>query len=333
MSRLRVLGTWLAMILFGFATYATLGQVHAPGTGSAPTRPLPSSRPAVILPGVIYLASEGTLYRFQTGAFTQLGSPGGWMQPVLAPDGGHLVAVKRTGNLSDLYQLGLDGSVEKQLTRNQSGIVEVNHWAFYPRFSPDGAQIFLSTDKPKVYDYRVDLAVWSMAAGGGAQRQWTAPNHYTGGDVQPIPLANGALLYTKYAIDADGQSVSSIFLAPRALAAGTALTLPADRCAQPTLSPDGAQLAMVCMNGARDSRLVVAPFDGRALGQPAMLVDGALATAPAWAPDGSGLAYLAPGADDAGGRFQLWWVRPGAAPVQVTRGADLDALSAPAWAR
>ena len=333
MSRVRVLVTWLAMILFGFATYLTLGQVHGPGVGRKPPAPLPSSKPAVILPGVIYLASQGTLFRFETGAFTQVGTAGGWTQPVLTPDGGHLVAVKRAGNVSDLYELGLDGSVQKQLTRNVSSVVEVNHWAFYPRFSPDGSQLFFSTDKPKVYDYRVDLAVWSMPAAGGAQRQWTAPNYYTGGDVQPVPLAGGGLIYTKYAIDAGGESVSSIDLAPRALAASTSLTAPADRCAQPALSPDGSQLAMVCMNGARDAQLVVAPFDGKALGPRTVLVEGTLATAPAWAPDGSGLAYLAPGADDAGGRFQLWWARPGAAPVQVTRGADLDALSPPAWAR
>lgn len=333
MSRVRALVTWVAMILFGFATYVTLGQVHGPEVARTPARPLPSSKPAVILPGVIYVASQGTLYRFQTGAFTQVGTPAGWMQPVLAPDGGHLVAVKRSGNVSDLYQLGLDGTVQKQLTRNASGIVEVNHWAFYPRFSPDGSQLFLSTDKPKVYDYRVDLAVWSMAAGGGAQREWTEPNYYTGGDVQPVPLANGGLLYTKYAVDDAGQSVSSIYLAPRAMAAGSSLTAPGDRCAQPTLSPDATELAMICMNGARDAQLVMAPFDGRGLGQRTVLVEGILATAPAWAPDGSGLVFLAPGADDAGGRFQLWWVRPGAAAVQVTRDADLDALSAPAWAR
>lgn len=329
MRRLSSLLLTIAMVAFGLGVYLTLGSAHSRVVSQAPA-PLASARPAVRLPGTLYLVQDSSLYRLQNGVFTQLTPPGGWQQPALSPDGSRLVAVKRAGNVSDLYQLGRDGSVQQQLTHNGAGIVEVNHWAFYPRYTADGSRILFSTDRPKVYDFRVDLAVWDMPAAGGAARQWTSPNHYTGGDVTPVPAAGG-LIYTRYAVDGKGESTSAIQLAPRALAAGAELTPPADRCSQPALSPDGARLAMICAAGPRDNRLVVAPFDGRALGARVVLVSGTLAASPAWAPDGSGVAYLAPDAADPGGPFQLWWAPAGGQPVQVTRNAALDALSAPAW--
>lgn len=330
--RLTPLIAMAAMAVFGLAVYMSLGYTRSAVVRHAPPAPLPSAKPAFTLPGTLFLAQGGGLYQMHGAAFTQIAPPAGWMQPVLSPDGGHLVAVRRSGNVSDLYQLGLDGSIQKQLTRNGASIVEVNHWAFYPRFTSDGSQLFFSTDRPKVYDYRVDLAVWEMAAGGGgSSRQWTEPNYYTGGDVEAVPLASGAILYTKYDIDKSGQSVSQIFLAARPHDHGTALTQALSHCQQPTVSPDGSELAMICATGARIAQLVVAPFDGHQLGPLRVLVDGTLAAGPAWAPDGSGLAYLAPGAADPGGNFQLWWAPLAGAARQLTTGADLDALSTPAW--
>ena len=331
MRTLRPLLAVTCMVLFGFATYLSLASSRSATVHRPSPAPLPSAKPVFTLPGTLFLAQEGGLYQMRGSAFTQVVAPGGWTQPALSPDGSHLVAVRRNGNVSDLFQLGLDGSVQKQLTHNTSSIVEVNQWAFYPRYTSDGSQLFFSTDRPKVYDYRVDLAVWEMPAGGGASRQWTDPNYYTGGDVQPQPLPSGGLLYTKYSIDDSGQSVSQVFLVPTLHGQETALTPPGDRCAQPTLSPDGTQLAMICMSGARDAQLVVAPFAGAQLGPRQVLVDGTLASAPAWAPDGSGLAYVAPGTDDPGGGFQLWWAPLAGASRQLTSGADLDALSPAAW--
>jgi hypothetical protein len=37
-----------------------------------------------------------------------------------------------------------------------------------------------------------------------------------------------------------------------------------------------------------------------------------MAAQPAWAPDGSGIAYLAPGSKAGLGTFQLWWLAKGA---------------------
>ena len=39
--------------------------------------------------------------------------------------------------------------------------------------------------------------VYALAAdGSGSAVQWTVPNHYTGGDADPLPLRDGALIYT-----------------------------------------------------------------------------------------------------------------------------------------
>jgi hypothetical protein len=332
MTRLRPLLAVTCMVLFGFATYLSLGYSRSTVVHHPVAAPLPTAKPAFTLPGTLFMAEAGGLIQLHGLAFTQVSAAGGgWSQPALSPDGGHLVAVRRSGNVSDLYQLGLDGSVQKQLTHNAASIVEVNQWAFYPRYSADGSQLLFSTDRPKVYDYRVDLAVWAMPAGGGAEHQWTDPNSYTGGDVQAVPLASGGILYTKYSISDAGDSVSQIFLVPRLRGPETALTAPADLCQQPAVSPDGTRLAMICTSAARVAQLVVAPFDGNQIGARQVVVDGTLAAAPSWAPDGSGLAYLAPGSGDPGGGFQLWWAPLAGAPRQLTNGADLDALSPAAW--
>lgn len=331
MTRLRPLLAVTCMVLFGFAIYLSLSFSRSAVVHRPSPAPLPSAKPVFTLPGTLFLTQEGGIYQMHGSAFTQVIAPGGWMQPALSPDGSHLVAVRRTGNVSDLFQLGLDGSIQKQLTHNAAGIVEVNQWAFYPRYSSDGSQLFFSTDRPKVYDYRVDLAVWAMPATGGSIRQWTEPNYYTGGDVQPQPLASGGLLYTKYSVDDAGESVSQVVLLPGLRGQETALTAPGEHCAQPALSPSGTQLAMICTSAARDAQLVVAPFASGQLGARQVLVDGTLAAAPSWAPDGSGLAYLAPGADDPGGGFQLWWAPLSGTARQLTSGADLDALSPAAW--
>lgn len=324
----------LAMVVFGFGVYTTLGLTRSSvirhPTPPPPPAP-PSAAPAFTLPGSIYLVQNGGLYRYQGGGFTQLGAAAGWSQPAAAPDGSHLVAVKRGGNVSDLFQLGLDGSVQKQLTRNASRIVEVNQWAFYPRYSPDGSELFYSTDRPKTYDFRVDLAVWAMPAAGGAGREWTSPQFYSGGDVQPLPLRGGGLIYTKYTVDDAGDSVSQLILSTRPMDRGIALTQPDDHCEQPALSRDGTQLAMVCVTGSRLAQVVVAPFDGHQLGERTVLVDGTLAAAPTWAPDGSGVVYFAPGKGDPGGGFQLWWAAMNAPARQLTTGLSFDALSPPVW--
>lgn len=343
------------MVAFGFGVYFGLGSLKNKAK-HADTRPVTKARTLVALPGVVYMAQGGALYRLENGQFTQIKpGRGDWSQPASAPQGG-LVAVSRELHFSDLYLLDGSGHPVRQLTKNQTGPVESNHWAFYPTLSPDGKTLFYSYDpKDPSNSFRVDLAIWSMPLQGPQSqgKRRTLPNQYTGGDVQPVALPSGAVLFTRYGIDDAGHSVSQIWLQPRTGAIGQALTDPADHCSSPALSHDGTRLAMVCTNGRQAASLQVAPFDGQKLGPREVLVEGQLDATPTWSPDGQSLLYTAPGGAD--GHFQLWLIQthptsPSATPQSagaesttpssspsarqprlVTTDLDLDATSAPLW--
>jgi Tol biopolymer transport system component len=323
----------VAMIGFGVGVYLLLSHSKSQSGQGAST---PTAERGIVLPGTIYLAQGGSLYSYAGGAFTKLPTgPGTWMQPALTADRSQLLAVKRAAQSSDLYLLGLDGRVVKQLTNNQksTNTLELNHWAFYPRATSDG-HVLYSYDSPK-FGYLVGLAVWQMPTGGSQAQavRRTSPNDYTGGDVFPNPLAGGGLVYSKYAINGAGSVYSQLWLQLGLRTAGAELTKPIDDCGQPALSPDGTKVAMTCTSGQQSGRLEVASFDGQVLGTPVTIATGQVAS-PTWSSDGSQLAFLAPG--QAQGHFQLWAVaisKSGKAGNlrQVTNNLDFDATSAPAW--
>jgi Tol biopolymer transport system component len=322
------------MVGFGVGAYSAMGSLR--GTGVHLQRPTSS---LVKLPGTMYLAQGGAIYRLQGGAFRQITPDDGWAQPAASPDGSHLVAIKRSLDYSDIYLLGPNGQVDAQLTHNRSNRVERNHWAFYPRFSPDGAAVFFSYDMKDPYTtYRVDLSILSRRSDPAATQSttWSQPDPYTGGDVGPVPLSQG-VIFTRYSIDARSQVHSQVWLQARPESPGAGLTAPADDCAQPAVSPDGKFLAMVCRHGQlRAEDLSVAPLDLNAasIGSAITLVTGGLVASPSFSADGSALAYLAPA--PAGGQFQLWtagWSPAGVSggSRQVTQNLGFDPTSAPVW--
>jgi Tol biopolymer transport system component len=348
------------MFAFGSGVYLYLGTLKSKVVQVRPVLPT-VTKPKFVLPGTMFVVQDGRLFKLNAGSFSEIGPSGDWSQPTLTPDHKRLVAVLRSGFSSDLYLLDLDGHVLKRLTKDDSRTIDFNHWAFYPRVSPDGANIVYSFDSPKVNG--VDLSVWSMPLDGAQSqaRRWTDPYWYTGGDVSPIPLASGGLLFVRHSIDASTAVHSQISYQSRALAIAKPLTTEADDCSQAALSPDGTQIAMVCSHGKQTAALEIAPFNGTALGPARVLLDGGLYASPAWSPDGKALAYFAPQGQT--GHFQLWWLAlPTAAtpspstaaspstspsarassiaavtptlalsPVQVTEGVDLSATSAPVW--
>jgi len=344
-----------AMSAFGYGVYRYIGQLKSSAFSTKAKAPHRTQQ--FTLPGTLVIAQGGKLYRLERGVFTPIAS-GGWMQPTVTPDHQHLVAVRRSANVSDLFELDLNGQVQRQLTNDSNRRVELNHWAFYPRISSDGGTLFYSWDQKDPFaNFRVDLTVYAMPL-DGTQRQaraWTIPNRYTGGDVQPNGLLNGGILYTKFDIQ-QGQTIAQLWTTTRALTVGKALTPPADDCSQATLSPDGGRLAMICTSGTQVARLEVAPFAAGVLGPRQVIAQGILA-APAWSSDGNGLAYLM--SAQPSGHFQLFYVdltppppptpsptpRPGATPEaptptpsptppvskQLTTDDDFDATSAPVW--
>jgi hypothetical protein len=350
------------MLAFGSGVYLYLGTLKSKVVKEKVQLPT-ATKPKFVLPGTMFVVQEGRIFKLNAGNFTEIGPAGDWSQPTLTPDHTKLVAVLRSGYSSDLYLLDLDGHVLKRMTKNDSKYVDYNHWAFYPRVSPDGANVVYSFDSPK--EKGVDLAVWSMPINGAQwqARRWTDPYYYTGGDVSPIPLASGGLLFVRHSIDPSTAVHSQIYYQSRALALAKPMTTEADDCSQPALSPDGTQLAMVCSHGKQVATLEVAPFNGTALGPAKVLLEGGLYASPVWSPDGKALAYFAPVGQ--AGHFQLWYLplplpTPTATPtatataspsghglassivvptpqptppppLQMTQGVDLTATSPPVW--
>lgn len=325
-------GLVVAMLAFGLGVYELAGLLRA----SHHTVHRPSEISAPSLQGTMYVVQSGAIYRFEHGSFTQITDEGGWMQPGAAPDH-QLVAVRRQANFSDLYLLSSSGKPTSQLSHNSSTqAVEDNHWTFYPRFSPDGQSLFYDFDPKDAFNsYRLDLAIFvSPMSRGGRAQEWTTPNDYTGGDVQPVPLRDGSLLYTKYSIDDAFQVHSQIWIQRRAGSAGQALTTVDAGCGQPAVSPDEKLIAMVCTKGSSQTAdLDVASLDATSLslGSPATVVTGRMVGSPAFSPDGKTIAFLSP--DSPGGHFQLWTVgSSGPSSLrQITSDLALDSTSAPVW--
>jgi len=326
---------------FGVNRFIASKKKTIPGESSVfiPT----ATRPKIILPGTLYLAQNGDIYRLSDGFFTDLHlstTTGLWMQPAYVPNTQNVVAVLRAAEYSNLYLLNGQGQIVQQLSNNawtRTNQVFLNHWMFYPHMVPNTNTILFSYDQPKdSATYAVDFSVWSGTLGGKlAATQVSDSNPFTGGDVDPSPMANGAVIYSKFAIGS-GNAYSQIAIQTTPHGNPTLLTTPAQDCGQPAPSPDGTKVAMICIGGTglQSTRLEIAPLSAGKLGTPTTLVNDCLCADPEWAPDGSGLVYY--NTADATGHFELWWIAGalGAAPappLQVTTNLDFDATSPPSW--
>jgi hypothetical protein len=313
---LLAIGLAIVMVATSLSSYVYLStrQSKVAAPPQKPTAATPRAQ-AFSLPGTIYLAQAGALYSFSAGRFHQLTPEAGWTQPALYPDGSHLLAVKRSGFFSDVYVLTPFGNVTAQLTNNAASPRNAwdpgaNDWSFYPRLSPDQRTLWMSYDGPKIVGanyFDVDLAVWALPVGAPIRqgRAWTVANSYTGGDMQPVPVSGG-IMYTKFSYDGNGNRVGQLWFTTRAGSAGKALTPTSAGCLQPSVSPDGHTVAMVCTYQKQVSYLTIASWNGASLGALQTVVSDQLVAQPIWAPNGSGIAYLAPGGPAA--PFQLWWL-------------------------
>lgn len=331
------------MVGFGVGVNRFIAAHQTTATLDAPPPKPEQTHPQFALPGTIYVVQAGGLYALHGTDFTEIQAPGGWMQPSLLPDGSGLLAVKMTPHyFSDLYELGLDGSVRQQLTHfgvptPKSGDLSGNHWAFYPRMGAD-SRVYFSYDAPK-WGFRVDLAVWSSPLDGFGTRQmtdFTTPNQYTGGDVDATPLAGGGIIYTGYAYGGDGKAFSQIFFQATPRGQSVALTQPQEDCFSPSLSSTG-NLAFVCSPSSTESDIEVAAYDAtkHVLTNRHTVLPGQMGASPSWSPDGKSLLYFAP-ASSGSGYFELWWMDGAAtatpaAAREITTLLDLDATSPAVW--
>lgn len=310
-----LLGAFLAvvMVVVGVSSYLYL-DLRKSKVALAPQKPT-AAQPtphSFMLPGTIYLTQSGALYSFSSGRFHQLTPESSWMQPSLTPDG-NILMVKRSAFYSDVYELNRFGTVMRQLTNNaaprRSYDTGDNHWSFYPRVTSDGKTVFMSYDKPKS-GYEVDLSIWSMPLTGLIARgqvwsdEATDPG-YTGGDIQPIPVPGG-VIYTRYDRNPDGSIIGQLWYTSRPGSFGKPLTSPGEDCREPSMSPGNNYVAMICTFGAQISDLVIAPFASGNLGKRTAIITDQMVAQPTWAPDGSGIAYLAPALADS--PFQLYFI-------------------------
>ena len=361
-----VLGAVLVVVMLftGTTTYVYLSSKTSKiaDVPQKPTEATPKAQ-ALRLTGTIYIAQSGAIYSLTAGRFRQLTPEAGWMQPSLYPDQSRLLAVRRLASYSDVYVLTRFGVVQKRLTSNiappRSYDTGANNWAFYPRMGRDG-RVYLSYDEPKA-GYDVVMSIWSMSPSGSIKqgKLWSNADDYTGGDMQPIPIKGGGVVYTKYSYGPDGKLIGQLyylqapFIRGRPSTYGRALTSPGEDCRSPALSPSGTQMAMICTYEKQVSYLVIATWKSGKLGARQKIITNQMVAQPTWAPDGSGIAYLAPGVGD--GPFQLWFL-PSAAyapqpsptpngepvvtpsptqptkPVQITTNNGFDATSPIAWA-
>ncbi|HWO45047.1 MAG TPA: hypothetical protein VNO87_05585, partial [Methylomirabilota bacterium] len=239
-------GLCALMLVSSFGTYMYLGGRHSK-VASPAEKPTAVSPRAIAfrLPGTIYLAQSGAIYSLSVGRFHQLTPEEGWMQPSVYPDGNYILAVKRNDFYSDVYALGRFGQVVRQWTNNAGRPYDTTsqHWSFYPRLSADENTLWMSYDEPK-FGYDALFSIWAMPLGGSIRqaRLWTNSNDYTGGDIGPIPLATGGIMYTKYSYGPDGNRIGQIWLTTRPTPQGTEgrpLTSPEEDCMEPSVSPDG----------------------------------------------------------------------------------------------
>jgi Tol biopolymer transport system component len=333
-----------AMSLFGFAVYSVLGTLKSNKHSSQK----PTQTQALIdLSGTIYVVQDGSIYSLRNLTFTPVRAPAyDWVQAEPGPNG-DILAVAYSAMYSNVYLLSPQGQVLRQLLSESSTQYFDNHWAYYPRVTPNGSTLFYVSDWVDPDSaYNVDFQIQAVPYASPAANPviWSeAGLWYQGGDVEPIPLANGALIYTEYDItdvadsSEDGDTYGQLAYVSSPGAVPAFLTTPAQDCGEPALSPKGNEIAMVCSNNSlQTTTLEVASWNGTTLGTPVTIANGPLPASPTWSPDGKSVLYLNTLLTDKSSPFQLWWApkatakKPGV-PEQVTTDLNFTATSPPIW--
>jgi Tol biopolymer transport system component len=336
------------MAFSGFAANRALAAFQTHGNSASLVN---TTSPQIRLPGTIFVSQDGAIYAISGANVRRLPLPAGgdWSQPRVMPDGSLLV-IRRFDEYSDLYHVSAAGKVLSQMTDNDQAssnrTLQLDHWVLWPAVGPDGASVYFATDAPKPaprQSYEVDFSLWSAPLSGqvaiGDQgvtggTRWSVPDAYTGGDIEPVPLPDGNVLYSSYANTGKGTVVTVLGVQTGPRSAMVALTTPAQDCGAPAVAADGATIAMVCDLG-QTADLEVATLVGTKLSAPRVVVANCLCNAPSWSPSGDNLLYM--NASNPDGNFGLWYIanagspHPGAVKRVTDASVDLDATSAAAW--
>jgi Tol biopolymer transport system component len=337
------------MLASGLVANRTLAVLQTHTTSAAL---ISTTSPQVRLPGTIYVSQQGSIYAISGSSVRRLALPSGgvWTQPRVLGDGSLLV-IRRFDAYSDLYHVSAAGRVISQLTSDDQSTtnptLQLDHWILWPAVGADGSSVYFATDAPKPapnQSYEVDFSLWSAPltaafsigdTGVGGGTRWSVPDLYTGGDIQPVPLPNGSMLYASYANTGTGTVVTVLGLQTGPSSRMQSLTTPQQDCGAPAVAADGVTVAMVCTHSGQAADLEVATLEGNSLGPARVLVANCLCNSPSWSQSGDNLLYM--NAADPNGNFGLWYIanaggaHPGSAQRMSDASVDLDATSAAAW--
>ena len=343
-----------ALILIGFMAFSGFAANRALAafqTHGSSVSLVTSTSPQVRLPGTIFVSQDGAIYAISGSRVRPLPLPAGgeWIQPRALPDGSLLV-VRRFDAYSDLYHVSAAGKVIAQMTDNDQATsnrtLQLDHWVLWPAVDPNGTNVYFATDAPKAaprQSFEVDFSLWLAPLSGAVSigdqgvtggTRWSVPDSYTGGDIEPVPLPDGNVLYSSYANTGKGTVVTVLGVQTGPRSPMVSLTTPAQDCGAPAVAADGVTIAMVCDLG-QTADLEVATLNGTTLSTPRVVVAHCLCNAPSWSPSGDNLLYM--NASNPDGNFGLWYIanaggaHPGAAKRVTDASVDLDATSAAAW--
>ena len=312
--------------------------------------PLTVVADGLALPGRLLFVVDGDLWLWQGQHGSALTSSGDAYQPAWSPDGSRIAYIRREESASDLMLMPAAGGEPVQLTNNGSGEplhsyerIYASVWAFYPAWSPDGAEIAFASQAAPPFgspaaEYRVTL--YSVPVAGGAQQQLYADDEGHVGRLAYAP--DGGSIAVAYTPASDGAAQIRRYV--RSENAAALLPGVPEQSYDPAFSPDGRWLAFAARDPLTGSGGVGGRIDLFAIptagGAPARLTSLGGARAPTFSPDGKLLAFLAimPGAAN----FDLWVVdlqigADGALhvsdPRQITHDLRIDADSGLSWSR
>jgi Tol biopolymer transport system component len=188
--------------------------------------------------GRLLVVSDANLAIWEKGTLRKLTDDRISRQPTWSPDGTRIAHIKLDVNSSEVWITASDGTAAKQLTRNESRYLSESVWAFRPVWWPDGSKLLFLADATTN-----DLMVWEVGLDGRNLRPLLIARDYDGGLDRPNITANGTtLILMSYRA---GTGKSHIWEVTLPGGRWRQLTEHADGAYDPALSPDGRRVAYV----------------------------------------------------------------------------------------
>jgi len=205
------------------------------------------------------------------------------VEPAWSPDGKRIAFASDRAGSWDIYVMDADGS--NLVRRTEGGS------SFSPAWSEDGKQVAFSSLRDGEYGiYVMNLdGDWAHPERVGFEMGWNGHPAWSPGGERIAFVSDWRafdFVYDLYVMEADGSAVTRLL-------AGPLPGPPWTYYFQPAWSPDGAKIAVVACEYARDncypsSSIAIAKADGSGL-KPLVKTSGY--ARPTWSPDGGTIAF------------------------------------------